>query len=109
MINSKPKSINIMGVPIKIIYCDNLIDVDPAKREAILGNADYVKQEIRVYGGGSIEATWQTLMHEILHIIGDMTKTKMLALDSLEKHNELDCLANVLADTFIRNKLFSFQ
>ena len=104
-----PESINIMGVPIKIVYLKNAIDVDPAQKEATLGAADFLKQEIRVWDGGSPEITWQTIFHEVLHIIGDIAKLKLLRVDSFDKHNELDCLANVLADTLIRNKLLNIH
>ena len=105
----KPESLNIMGVPIKIVYCKNKIDVDPEQKEATLGSADFIKQEIRVYDGCSPEITWQTIIHEIFHIIGDIAKLKILRIDSFDKHNELDCLANIIADTFIRNNLIKVE
>ena len=56
--NGKPESLNIMGIPIKVVYCENIADVDPVKRELVFGNADLKNNEIRVYDGSSIEFTW---------------------------------------------------
>ena len=101
----RPEILNIMGVPFRVVYCKEISDVAPDKRSIEFGNSSLEKQEIRVYSGGADEFTWQTVLHEALHMIGDMTRLDMLAMDSMKKHNELDCLANVLADTLFRNGL----
>ena len=104
-----PETLNIMGVPIKVVYCSEISDVAPDKRSICFGHCELEKQEIRVYSGGTFELTWQTIMHEALHLIGDMTKISILSMDSMQKHNELDCLANVLMDMLIRNNLLNIQ
>ena len=98
-----------MGLPIKIVYCENIADVDPDKRGLFLGSADVKNQEIRVYDGGPIEYTWQSIFHETLHIMGELTKLQCLSIDSQRKHDELDCLANIMADTLIRNNLLRIE
>ena len=106
---NKPESLNIMGVPFRVVYCKEISEIAPDKRSIEYGNSSLEKQEIRIFDGGAIEFTWQTIMHEVLHMIGDMTKISILCTDSVQKHNELDCLTNVLTDTLFRNNLFSFQ
>ena len=104
-----PETINIMGVPFKVVYFKEISDVAPDKRSICFGHCELEKQEIRVWSGGAIEFTWQTLIHEMLHMIGDLTKISILSMDNIQKHNELDCLANVLTDVLIRNNLLNIQ
>ena len=105
----KPEILNIMGVPFKIIYCKNAIDVDPAKDIELLGNSSIKKQEIRIFEGNSPEFMWQTIIHEVLHMIGDMTKMNILNTTTSsaweQNHKDLECLANILSDFLIRNEL----
>ena len=105
----KPKELNICGVTYRIEYCDNPSDVDIHKREACWGQVDYWTQSIRVYDKGlNAESIWNTILHEILHVIGYSLKLDILDFGKGEneiKHNELDVLARTLVDTFIRNGL----
>jgi len=106
----KPDKLNILGIPYSVTYCDNLLDVDPNKREALYGYCDHHTQTIRIYDKDcKIEFVWQTIFHEVLHLIGDNTKISILKNDSEQKHNELDCLANVLSDFLFRNDLIKVE
>jgi len=94
---NRHKSVNIMGIPHKIIYCEQAIDVDPKKREPLWGHIDQWTCTIRVYAQVPDEVILQTIIHEVLHQIADNIH---LEID----HGQLDEMAGALADTFTRNK-----
>ena len=105
----KPERINILGSVYSIEYCNRPSDVDLFKRESLFGQTDYWTQTIRIYDNGrSIQDIWKTIIHEVLHIIGECMKLDILDKGGMKderKHEELDMLAVALADTFFRNNL----
>jgi len=97
-----PKSVNILGSTYKILYCQSPSEVDHQRRESLFGQIDYWSSTIRIYAGPEIteEKLWQTLIHEVLHAIGQSLN---LQLNNEDHHEELDVLAITLYDTFSRN------
>ena len=104
---NKPEKINILGHEYQIIYCDNPADVDLNKRESKWGEVDYWTRKIRIYDNGrSIDGIWQTIIHEVLHVIGESLKLECLdkGYDTdTRKHEELDMIAMALTDILFRN------
>ena len=108
-----PESIKVLGIPYTIRYCDNPIDVDVHKRSSLWGQCDYWTRTIRVYDGGRcIEDIFETILHEVLHAIGEALKLDVLdkgeAIDA-RKHDELDVLALALTDVLFRNNLITLE
>jgi hypothetical protein len=107
--NGKPESLNILGITYKITYCDNPSEVDLYKRESCWGEIDYWTRSIRIYDNGrSVQDIWKTIIHEVLHGIGEAMKLDILDKGEdkdKDKHEELDILALALADTLFRNDL----
>ena len=100
-----PETLIIMGIPFKMIYCDDIADVAPDKRSISFGHSSLETRTIRIFSGNGDEFTWQTIMHEVFHMIGDLTNIQMQKMNTEQNHNELDCFANVLTDTLFRNNL----
>lgn len=97
---TKPEGVNILGVPYRIIYVDNPVDVDRDKREALWGSIDHWERVIRIYDKGRVpEDTWQTLIHEVIHGIASALNLEALNSD----HEIVDFLALALTDVLIRN------
>lgn len=98
----KPVAVNIVGMRYTIQYVDTPSEVDLYKRMSCWGQIDYWTRTIRIYDNGRpIEDIWQTIMHEVLHGIGELLHIKML--NDNDNHDELDVLALALVDTFVRN------
>ena len=110
---NKPQSLVILGKPYAITYCDNPLDVDLHKRDSCWGQVDHWTHTIRIYDNGrTLEDIWETILHEVLHAIGDLLKLDILnkgADDDREKHEELDVLALALTDVLFRNNLWAFS
>jgi hypothetical protein len=105
---NKPESLNILGIPYKVEYCDRTVDIDPEAERGYLGVIKYKEQLIRIYDNNcAIEFVWQNILHEVLHGIGEAINLKILKADDgdNEKHNELDALARALTDFLFRNDL----
>ena len=98
----KPEKVNILGVEYTITYVDNPSDVDIFKRESYWGQIDYWTRTIRVYDNGTRpkEDVFQTILHEVLHGIGESLK---MNINKSENHEELDILALALTDVLVRN------
>jgi hypothetical protein len=97
----KPENINILGKDYKVIYCDNVADVDRDKREALWGQIDYWERVIRVYDNGRQSSDlFHTILHEIIHGISEGLNLK---LNDKDNHDELDVLSLGLTDVFFRN------
>lgn len=64
-----PESVNILGIPYKIIYCENQLDTDIEKRTLLDGQIDFFNKCIRVHKRDNKESMWNTIWHEILHAI----------------------------------------
>jgi len=106
MKNSRPDSLNILGIPYTITYHEHTSDVDPRGEETLWGYIDYNTQAMRIFDKGcKIEFIWKTILHEVLHGIGDGLKLEILNTDDDKNHNELDALARALTDFLFRNDL----
>lgn len=110
---AKPDSVLIMGKKYTITYCEKPSDVDIFKRESYWGQVDYWTRSIRIYETDrSLEDIWATIMHEVLHAIGEALKLDILDMGKGKdehRHNELDVLALALVDFLVRNKLLCLQ
>jgi hypothetical protein len=110
---NKPQSLTILGKNYKISYHDKPSEVDHQRRHSCFGSIDTWDHTIRVYDDGtSIEEIWDTLLHEVLHAIGDALKLDILDKGTGEdtrKHEELGILALALSDTLIRNNLLKID
>jgi hypothetical protein len=105
--DGKPDSLNILGIPYKVTYCDRSGDIDPEpdRGAPLIGNIDYWKQKIKIYDNGRpIEDIWQTIIHETLHGIAEKMHLKFL--QGCED-NDLDLLALALNDFLFRNGLIN--
>jgi len=101
----KPKTINILGIPYKVIYVDKPSDVDIFKRESLWGQIDYWTRTIRIYDNSQAEEDmWETIFHEILHGIANSLHLKWL--EDKKNHDELDLLALAITDILFRNGWF---
>lgn len=97
----KPTTLNILGIEYSILYVDKPSDVDIHGRDVAWGQIDYWTRSIRIYDKDrEIADIWQTLIHEILHAIGE---TLHLKINEEEMHNELDIIAVALTDVLTRN------
>ena len=105
----KPESLNILGINYKITYCANASEVDIHKRESCWGQVDFWTQTIRIYDNGrQVEDIWETIIHEILHVIGEKLKLECFDKGNIKderKHEELSIIATALTDTLFRNDL----
>jgi hypothetical protein len=110
---NKPESLNICGIPYSVFYFDNVLDVDPDKREMLYGHHDLKTQSIRVFDKDcKNEFVWSTILHEVLHGIADITRMSILDIngkDGEQKHNEIDCLSAILTDFLFRNDLIKLE
>ena len=98
----KPNEVNVLGIIYKIEYVDNPSDVDIYKRKSLWGQIDYWTRSIRIYDNGrNPEDVFETILHELLHAIGDALKLSILAED--KNHDQLDVLALALTDLMTRN------
>lgn len=103
----KPTTLNILGIEYSILYVDKPSEVDIHGRDAAWGQIDYWTRSIRIYDKNrGIEDIWQTLMHEILHAIGE---TLHLKINEEEMHNELDIIAVALTDVLMRNGILKIN
>jgi len=110
MKNGKPESLNILGIPYTITYHEHTSDVDPHGEEALWGYIDHNAQAMRIFDNGcKIEFIWKTILHEVLHGIGDGIKLGILNTDDEKSHKELDALARALADFLFRNDLIRVE
>lgn len=101
----KPKEINILGIPYKVIYVDKPSEVDIHKRKSLWGQIDYWTRTIRIYDHDRTEEdVWETIFHEAFHAI--VTALHLKWLKDEKNHDELDLLALAITDVLFRNKWF---
>lgn len=97
-----PKKLIILSVEWDIVYHNNSYEVDLNKQQKYWGQTDFETNKISVFKGGKKkEAIWNTLFHEILHIIFDQ-----LDIDSIlgsREENVTVALSSALNDFFWRN------
>jgi hypothetical protein len=100
----RPDEIVILGVRYAVEYVDKPSDVDVFKRKSLWGQIDYWTRTIRVYDNGrSSEDVYQTLMHEILHGIGEALHIDNMCGEEVDE-KLIDTLALALVDVLFRNK-----
>lgn len=105
---ARPEKVNICGVTHKIEYMNTVSDVDIHRREFLFGQYDGWSKTIRIYDGGRpTEDIFQDVLHEILH--GIEQQLKMSCFSGEDGHKELDILALMIADVFIRNGWITFE
>jgi len=98
----KPDTVYIVGIPYKIIYIDNPLDVDVNKRELLFGQIDYWTNMIRIYDNGCPEEErWSRILHEIIH--GLITRLNLNNFAGNDVHDDLDVLALGITDILFRN------
>jgi len=98
-----PKDLNICGIPWTVEIVDDPADVDVYRRVPLWGQCIASRREIRIQGGMSPEATFTTLLHELIHAVSD--NALGVGDDSREDEQRVTAMASVLADTLIRNNL----
>jgi len=101
----KPESLNILGIPYKIRYCEKLTDVTGNSRiTSVVGEIDHVDKIISVYDNGrSINDIWETILHEVIHGIAESLHIKPLVGE--ENEINVDLLGLALSDFLFRNDL----
>jgi hypothetical protein len=98
----KPTTVNVLGHEYAITYTNNPAEVDMYKRESLFGQIDFWTRTIRIYANDRKDSDiLETLLHEILHAIDNDLKLECFKEE--KGHDELDIIANTLADTLIRN------
>lgn len=97
-----PDTVNVLGVPIAIVYCDKVADVDIHHCSQLWGQWGRDDRTIRVFRGSlSTPDILQTIVHELIHAINEMLHLKDVEDDG--DNHDLDRLAVTLVDTFVRN------
>lgn len=100
----KPQTVNILGLSYQIQYVNNPSDVDIFKRESLWGQIDHWTRTIRVYDNNrTAEDIFQTILHEVLHGIGEALHLSVLTDENAEHHDQLDILALAITDVLVRN------
>jgi hypothetical protein len=96
----RPESVEIFSKQYQIEYCERPSDVDKEGRESLWGQIDHWTHSIRIYApdGFSNAEIWDSLIHEILHVLAEEFK-----LDLKEHEEQVSLLALGLADVLIRN------
>ncbi len=100
----KPMQVNVLGKQYSITYVDNPAEVDLHKRKSLWGQVDYWTRTIRVYDNGrTIEDLWETILHEIVHIVGDELHLNGIGGESDQVEETVDLLGLALTDVLFRN------
>ena len=95
----KLTEVNILGKVYKIIYFNNVSEVDVDRQGLFWGQMDPWTRTIRIYAKNrTAEDMWETILHETLHAIADI-----LDLSIKDKEKTIDLLSTALADMMIRN------
>jgi len=100
---NRPDHVNILGIDYAILYFEKPSDVDVHRRESLWGQIDYWTRAIRVYddGAGKPADLWVTILHEVLHGIGDGMGLEKFSKDCDD--SMVDILALALTDVLVRN------
>ena len=94
-----PSSINICGLPYKIIQTDDKKNVSNGNGDS-WGHIYYERLEIWIYNKLSIRKKWNILLHEIIHGIDESCSIGL-------NESKTDRLAVGLMDVLVRNKIIS--
>jgi len=104
----KPAKVKILGKEYTVTYCDNPGEVDPYRRRSLWGHVDYWTRSIRIYDNHFSESDIiQSLLHEVLHVIGNELNLEILdkgGSEDEEKHDELDEISLGLMQVLVDNK-----
>ena len=92
-----PTELTILGKRYSVLYFDRLVEVDCEGRDALAGQIDFEKREIRLFKG-TTEDILQALFHEVLHAFEQ-------ELHFTIKHKSLDLISLGLVDCLLRNDL----
>jgi hypothetical protein len=103
----KPESLNVLGIPFKIKYCDKLTDVTKNDRTTnIVGEIDHTDKIISIYDNGrSMNDIWETILHEVIHGMVELLHIKPLENDEIT----VDLLALGITDFLFRNDLIKAE
>lgn len=94
----RPTVVNILGVPYRITYHINALDVDIDGDKALFGQICFRSRTIRILDNGRpAEDVFRTLLHEIIHGITDGLGVPL-------KEADLDRIATGMADVLVRNE-----
>lgn len=108
----KPEQVNILGTTYKVIYEKEAINVDIHKRYPYAGQTDYWTQTIRIHDDGTLanDSIFQTLVHEICHVISEVLHIEPLQQKHGESCNDdMDLVALGIADVLLRNGFVTFD
>jgi hypothetical protein len=98
-----PQTLIIQGRTYKIVRCELLSDVcSAADAEGILIH-DQLEIRIHAPHGSDPVRAWHILIHEILEAF--VAVANIRSLSGEKRHDDLDRVAGMMADTFIRNGL----
>jgi hypothetical protein len=104
-----PKKVNILGLPYKVMYAKNCLDVDILGQEQLLGQCDSVTCTIRILddGGRTPESMFDVLLHEVIHAIFD----RLGMVGENKDHTELivNQLGVAITDFLLRNKFVELK
>jgi hypothetical protein len=105
MIWRLPRSLNILGKTVKIVYCEKVSEVDAEGKDPLWGQYLSWESTIRVFAGQRSQADiLHTIIHEVVHAILMDTHIK-----GFESHEDLDLFAGIMADTLLRNNLIRLE
>ena len=105
----RPKSVKILGVNYDIEYTDisSLNDgkeINDDSADVVVGDINFWRRKIRALDDPDKNYLLATLIHEILHAMGDVFNIDMLNDD--DNHDDLDTLAFALGDFILNNPEF---
>ena len=108
-----PKTINVMGLSYAVEYLADMVEVDHGRHDAFWGQVDYHSRIIRLWVGEPDRVqqpadVMASLLHETIHAVLQANRWIRLWLkqaDDEAKETFTDQIANVLADTLVRNGL----
>lgn len=99
----RPTEVNIIGIRYTIEYVENASQVDIFNRKSLWGQIDPWTRSIRIYdNGNSDEDVWQTILHEVVHGIGDAFHIDELFGEDANERT-VDMLARAFTDVLFRN------
>lgn len=105
-----PSKIEIFGIPYTVVLLEHASSVHTEGKQALWGQIDYWKREIRIFSKGrSKEDLIETMFHEIFHSIITHLHLKGEIKDDEDETNEalVETIALSFFDILKRNNLLS--
>jgi hypothetical protein len=99
----KPDSVNLLGKNYSIRYVEESYKVGPDSYELLWGYIDHMKREISIYDNNNLEDIFETLLHELIHGVGNLLGVEILNGSTEESELLVNILAVSLADMLVRN------